>query len=144
MYLTLLLSTITATTAMTLLSYAFSATFRELYKEPLLLKYLLQRLGSKLTANTEEVLGWLIHYVVGFLFVLCFQLLLEFEVVTLSFLSGVLFGAVAGLFGIGWWHIMFKLSHFPKIDFKGYYRQLFFVHVVFGVVVVYTYKLFPQ
>lgn len=143
MYLTLLLSTITATTAMTLLSYAFSATFRELYKEPLLLKYLLQRFGSKLTANTEEVLGWVIHYIVGFLFVLCFHLLLEFDLITLSFLSGVLFGAAAGILGIVWWHLMFKLSDFPKIDFKGYYWQLFFVHVVFGVVVVSTYKLFP-
>lgn len=75
---------------------------------------------------------------------LCFQLLLEAGRVTLSLLSGILFGAGAGLVGIAWWHIRFKVSDFPKIDFKGYYRQLFFVHVVFGVVVVYSYTLFPQ
>ena len=141
MILQILLATIAATTSMTILSYVFSATFRELYKEPLLLKYLLQRLGSPLSANAEEVLGWVIHYLVGLLFVIAYQLLLHFEVLDDSWGSGILFGAVAGVIGIGWWHLMFKLSNFPPIDFKGYYKQLFLVYIIFGLTVVAVYKL---
>lgn len=141
MALTILLATIAATTLMTILSYLFSATFRELYKEPLLLKYLMQRFGSPLSANTEEVLGWVMHYVVGLLFVLSYQLLLHYNILDISWTSGLLFGAVAGLVGIGWWHTMFKLSDFPPIDFKGYYWQLFVVHVIFGLTTVAIYKV---
>lgn len=137
----LLLATIVATTLMTILSYLFSATFRELYKEPLLLKYLMQRFGSPLSANTEEVLGWVVHYLVGLLFVVCYQVLLYYKILDLSWISGLLFGAGAGLVGIGWWHMMFKLSDFPPIDFKGYYWQLFVVHIVFGLATVAVYKL---
>jgi len=141
MALTILLATIAATTLMTILSYLFSATFRELYKEPLLLKYLMQRLGSPLSANTEEILGWVMHYVIGLLFVLSYQLLLHYNILDISWTSGILFGAVAGLVGIAWWHTMFKLSNFPPIDFKGYYWQLFLVHIIFGLTTVAIYKV---
>jgi len=141
MALTILLATIAATTLMTILSYLFSATFRELYKEPLLLKYLMQRFGSPLSANTEEILGWVMHYIVGLLFVLSYQLLLHYNIFDISWTSGILFGAVAGLVGIGWWHAMFKLSNFPPIDFKGYYWQLFLVHIIFGLTTVAIYKV---
>jgi len=141
MILPILLATITATLHMTIMSYVFSATYRELYKEPLLLKYLIQRFGSPLSANAEEVWGWIIHFAVGLLFVLCYQVLLHFEVLDISWTSGLIFGAVAGIVGIGWWHLMFKLSNFPPIDFKGYYKQLFVVHIIFGLTMVAVYKI---
>jgi hypothetical protein len=37
---------------------------------------------------------------------------------------------------------MFKLSnHKPAIDFKGYYIQLFFAHVIFGLTAAAVYAL---
>lgn len=141
MAFTILLATLAATTLMTVLSYVFSATFRELYKEPLLLKYLMQRFGSPLSANTEEILGWVVHYLVGFFFVIAFHILLYYKILTVSWVSGCAFGAAAGLLGIVWWHTMFKLSDFPPIDFKGYYWQLLVVHIVFGLTVVAVYVM---
>ena len=138
--MSILFATIAATTLMTILSYLFSATFRELYKEPLLLKYLMQRFGSPLSANTEEVIGWVAHYAIGLLFVLCFQVLLLYNILDVSWTSGVLFGTAAGLVGIVWWHMMFKLSNFPPIDFRGYYWQLLVVHIIFGLTTVAVYK----
>ncbi|RZK11450.1 MAG: hypothetical protein EOO46_06710 [Flavobacterium sp.] len=141
MILTILLATISSTTLMTILSYLFSATFRELYKEPLLLKYLMQRFGSPLSANSEEMVGWVAHYAIGLLFVLCFQILLHFDILSISWTSGLLFGTAAGLIGIGWWHTMFQLSNFPPIDFKGYYWQLLVVHIIFGLTTAAVYKV---
>lgn len=140
MILHLLLASLTATTHMTLLSYFFSETFREHYKQPLLLKHLIKRLGSPLSRSTEAILGWVAHYTIGFLFVLAFELLLHLNLLEVTWRSALVFGTAAALIGIEWWQFMFKLSKFPPIDFKGFYKQLFFVHIIFGLSVVGVYK----
>ncbi|PWB24163.1 hypothetical protein [Flavobacterium sp. HTF] len=140
--LQVLIVSIAATSAMTLFSYAISAAFRELYKEPVLLTFLLTQMKLELSAQTKKTIAWLIHYIIGLLFVVGYHLLWIYNILELSVLNAFLLGAVCGIIGILGWVIMFKIARYkPAIDFKGYYIQLFFAHVVFGLVAAATYYL---
>jgi hypothetical protein len=140
--LQILLVSIAATSAMTLFSYAVSASFRELYKEPVLLTFLLAQLKLELSAGTKKTLAWLIHYIIGLLFVIGYHLLWVNNILTLTVLTSILLGAISGIIGILGWVIMFKIARYkPAIDFKGYYIQLFFAHVIFGLVAAAAYYL---
>ncbi|MBS7231648.1 hypothetical protein KHA90_11490 [Flavobacterium psychroterrae] len=141
-FIQLLIVSIAATSAMTLFSYAASASFRELYKEPVLLTFMLTKLNIEVQPKTKVVLAWLLHYFIGLLFVLGYYYLWINNILPVSFLSGFLLGFVCGIIGIIGWMIMFKLSnHQPEIDFKGYYFQLLLAHIVFGLVATLVYHL---
>ncbi|HLN74195.1 MAG: hypothetical protein ACM3O8_03975 [Methylococcaceae bacterium] len=128
------LAAFVATTLMTAFSYLISETFRGLYKEPVLLHYLMIRFNFNLSPKEKTVAGWTIHYTIGLLFVLAWYILWKRGLFELNWLSGLIYGCVIGIIGIGGWAVMFILSdHKPKIDFKGYYLQLFFAHIVFGL-----------
>ncbi|WP_281310189.1 hypothetical protein [Flavobacterium flavigenum] len=72
--LQILIATIAATSAMTLFSYAVSASFRELYKEPVLLTFLLKQLKINVSNKGKATLAWLLHYFIGFIFVYTYHL----------------------------------------------------------------------
>jgi hypothetical protein len=140
--LQILLATIAATSAMTLFSYAISASFRELYKEPVLLTFLLAQLKIDVSLKSKATLAWLLHYFIGFIFVFIYHLLWVNNILQLSFLNALLLGAASGIIGIIGWMILFRLADYkPKIDFKGYYIQLFFAHIIFGLVAALFYYL---
>jgi hypothetical protein len=47
---------------------------------------------------------------------------------------GVVLGSASGFFGAEVWRQILKLHpNPPRVDFKNYYKQLIFAHVVFGV-----------
>jgi len=141
--LQILVATIAATSAMTLFSYAISASFRELYKEPVLLTFLLVQLKIDVSIKTKAILAWLLHYFIGFIFVFIYHLVWIHNILQLSFLNALLLGAASGIIGITGWILLFKLSNYkPDIDYKGYYIQLFFAHVIFGLVAALFYYLF--
>lgn len=141
-FIQLIIVTIAATSAMTLFSYIVSESFRELYKEPVLLTFMLSKLHLDLSPNTKETLAWILHYFIGFLFVLSYYFLWINEILPLSFLIAFLLGFASGIIGILGWMIMFKMSdHKPKIDFKGYYFQLLLAHIIFGLVAAGIYAL---
>ena len=136
----LLISTFIATSLMTLFSYIVSAGFRELYKEPLLLKYILIKFKINVSDQVKEVFAWGIHYTIGLLFVLSYYFLYHYKLIHFIFLTGFYLGAISGIIGIIGWIIMFKLSGFNhKINDKGYYIQLFVAHVIFGLTAVLTF-----
>lgn len=136
----LLLVTFFATSAMTIFSYIISIRFRKLYEEPLLLQYVLERIKVKMSIQVREILGWLIHYIVGFIFVSCYYFLWEYQFVPLTIISGIYLGAISGIIGIISWVVMFKLAHFfGKVSDKGYYFQLFIAHIIFGLTAVIDY-----
>jgi len=138
----LVIVSVTATTAMTLFSYAVSKTFRELFKEPVLLSYILMKLKKHPTARSEKTLGWLLHYFIGFFFVLGYYILWSQSILPVTFLSALLLGIVSGIIGILSWVIMFKISdHKPEINFKGYYLQLFFAHIIFALTATAVYYI---
>ena len=140
--LTILLATFAATSLMTAFSYLISAAFRKLYKEPLLLQYLLTRFHFGLTGIWKMIVGWAIHYMIGLTFVMTYYILWRYNLIDITWLSGLAFGSVIGIIGIGGWATMFILSDYkPRIDFKGYYLQLFFAHLIFGMTTYAVYKL---
>jgi len=140
--LQILVATIAATSAMTLFSYVVSASFRELYKEPVLLTFLLAQFKIEVSLKSKATLAWLLHYFIGFIFVLIYHLLWGNNILKLSLLNAVLLGSISGIIGIIGWMIMFRLADYkPNIDFKGYYIQLFFAHIIFGLVAALFYYL---
>lgn len=141
--LTIIMTTLTATTAMTLFSYTISIGFRELYKEPVLLGYSLKSLNISLSQSTKTLLGWIFHYIIGLLFVIGYHLVWYYGILEQTWLSGLILGAISGIIGIVSWVIIFNMSKYvPNIDFKGYYLQLFFAHVIFGLVAFGVYTMF--
>jgi hypothetical protein len=138
-YIQILIATFTATSAMTMFSYIVSASFKELYKEPLLLKYLLIRFKIAVSDRLKEILAWLIHYSIGFIFVLGYYILWAEGIITFKVIIGIYLGAVCGVIGIIGWIIMLKLARFErKAQDKGYYIQLFLAHIIFGVTAIIT------
>ena len=131
----ILITTIAATSLMTLFSYVVSASARELYKEPVLLTYLLSSLKIEVSPQIKTFLAWLLHYIIGLLFVLIYHYLWVYDLVEMSWPAAFLLGAASGIIGIFGWILLFKIvPQKPNINFKGYYVQLFFAHIIFGVV----------
>lgn len=131
-----------ATSAMTLFSYTMSASFRELFKEPVLLSFILIKTNLELSVQTKKYLAWLLHYFIGFIFVLAYHIIWLYNILYLSIISTLLLGIVSGVIGIIGWILIFKISDYqPKIDFKGYYIQLFFAHIIFAIVATVVYYL---
>ena len=138
----IILATLVGTTLMTAFSYLISNAFNKLYKEPVLLNYLLQFLEINMSDNVKKLAGWAIHYIIGLLFVVIYDILWQY-VIDFSWLSGIIFGMISGIIGIISWIFMFKIPNDQlNIDYKGYYTQLFFAHIIFALGVVIVYKLY--
>lgn len=132
--LLLFLAAFLSTTTMTLFSYAISASFRDLYKEPVLLQFVLSQLDIEMCSKTERIMGWLIHYFIGLVFVVGYLIPIELGWYQISWVSGLVFGILIGLTGIIGWKIMFWLSgHEPMSQPLIYYTQLLFAHIIFGI-----------
>lgn len=141
-FIQLLIVSIIATAAMTSFSCFMSKQFQELYKEPVLLSFVLSKLKMELSVKSEKILGWLLHFLIGFLFVLAYYVLWVKDILPISTLSALLLGAISGIIGITCWMFIFKMSnHQPHIDFKGYYLQLFFAHIIFAIIATAFYSL---
>lgn len=139
----ILIATIVATSAMTLFSYILSATARELYKEPVLLTYILSSLKIEVSPPVKTFLAWSLHYLIGLIFVLIYHYLWLYNIVEMSWPAAFVLGAASGIVGILGWILLFKIvPQEPNLDFKGYYVQLFFAHIIFGVVAYFVYQLF--
>ncbi|SFC95701.1 hypothetical protein [Flavobacterium phragmitis] len=132
----LLLISIGATSAMTWFSYAMSGSFRELYKEPVLLSFALERTHISHSERYQETWGWLMHYVIGFLFVMGYHIIWAENILPLTLLSTLILGVTSGAIGIFSWIFIFKITRYrAPIDFNGCYIQLFFAHIFFALIV---------
>lgn len=141
--LQIIMATIAATSLMTLFSYIVSESARELYKEPVLLTYILSALKMEVAPRTKTFLAWLLHYIIGLAFVVAYHFLWVYDVVEMSWPAAFVLGALSGIIGILGWVLMFELvPQKPNIDFKGYYVQLFFAHIIFGITAFFVYQLF--
>lgn len=138
----ILLATLVATSLMTAFSYLVSEAFRELYKEPVLLQFLMTRFNFNLSSTEKAIAGWVIHYSIGLFFVIAWYLLWTHGLFELTWLSTLIYGCVIGIIGIGGWVGMFILADYkPKIDFEGYYLQLFFAHLIFAMAAWLVFKV---
>lgn len=123
-----------ATSAMTLFSYAISANYGEIYKEPVLLTHLLTRLKFKLSIISKKNLGWLLHFGMGFFFVLSYHFLWLYNILDVSVNSAFILGIISGAISIVCWAIMLKIAKYTfSIDFKGYYLQMFIGYIIFAL-----------
>lgn len=141
--LQIIISSVAATSVMTLFSYAVSLSAREMYKEPVLLTYILTVLHLQVSPNLKSILGWLLHYLIGLGFVVGYHFLWFSEFLEISWDVSILLGVISGIIGVISWVILFEIiPQKPDIDFKGYYIQLFAAHIIFSVIAFMVYKLF--
>ncbi|NBL64170.1 hypothetical protein GV828_03025 [Flavobacterium sp. NST-5] len=139
----ILLATIFGTTAMTAFSYYVSEKFREIFKEPVLLNFLLKTMKKEWLPERTVITGWILHYLFGLCFVLIFHAIWSWTDIDPTWFTGVIFGMISGVVGIISWHFMFTLSSStPKIKFEQYYIQLFIAHIIFALTVIAVYKFF--
>lgn len=133
-----------ATLAMTAFSYFFSYLLKGNFKEPQLLNYLIDKMPkSTINVCREHILGWFIHFSVGFLFVIAFKIVGYLYALELSFRTGIIFGTLAGLIGVGAWSSAFALHpNPPSINKTLFYIQLIFAHIMFAIVMVLLLKAF--
>ncbi|MBZ4034245.1 hypothetical protein K6T82_05670 [Flavobacterium sp. 17A] len=134
---------VAATSLMTLFSYAVSAAAREVYKEPLLLTYVMSFLRIEVSLNVKSILAWVVHYLIGILFVIGYHVIWNNDIMEISWLTALILGICIGSIGIAGWMILFSLvPKKPAIDYKGYYIQLFIAHLIFSATAFKVYLLF--
>lgn len=140
---TILITALFAMVTMTAFSYLISKSFKELYKEPVLLTYFLDALHLEVSENLKIILAWILHYLIGLGFVVGYHLIWTNELLPLTWTIGLLLGTLSGIIGIIGWIFIFKYTkHEPKIDYKGYYIQLLFAHIIFGLTAYISYIYF--
>ncbi len=136
-------SAIVGTTVMTLFSYLVSKSFNKLYKEPILLKYVLERTHVSISSNLTLFLGWFLHYVIGILFVVIYHFIWMNRWMEISIFHSFILGFASGLVGIVAWRFMFAVSDSEsKVDMKGYFFQLVIAHILFAFTVMIIYQYY--
>ncbi|QCR24562.1 DUF2938 domain-containing protein [Pontibacter sp. SGAir0037] len=141
-----ILSGLAATAAMTAFLYLLSyATHRVMKVIKILGTMLLsrtQRNGELSDAIGTRVVGTLAHYLVGILFAIAYLALWESGVGLVTASWGLLFGLGNGILAMFVWYFFFMIHPMPPlIPLRLYLITLIFAHVVFGLVVTYTYYL---
>ncbi len=138
---------IAGTTLMTMYSYFVSRKEKEQYREPELLNALIDR-SKYLPAIEHKKIhpaGWGAHYAIGALFVLSYKILWEKSLDKPTLLKTLIIGAISGTIGIISWKIFFSEHDNPPSNYRhGYYRQLFYAHIVFSSVAILTYRQLPS
>jgi hypothetical protein len=133
---------VVATSLMTMVSYVLGSIRKKKFSEPELLNDLIRGFSWKCLHRFTRVAGWCIHYLVGFIFIVIYQVYWNVSESDPTIVNGVVLGAISGIVGICGWKLSFFLHpNPPQIDFKEYYLQLFLVHVVFGLSASITFKL---
>ena len=133
--LAILISGFLATTVMTIFSYILSRQKSEQFREPELLNSLILR-SDRLNIHPPKngFPGWVVHYSIGWTFVVIFYLVWEYSPISPGIISGLVMGLVAGLVGITGWKIMFDLSgNPPDIHMRQFHIHILVAHVLFGI-----------
>jgi hypothetical protein len=122
---------LTATSLMTLFSYAVSEYKAKNFKEPQLLAGLLK---DALPAKELALLaGWATHYSMGITWASVFQFLFERTTTKPNFKNGLLLGGLSGLTAIVIWRLAFKIHPDPpRTHYKRFYAHLFLAHLVYS------------
>ena len=142
-FLKIMIAAFSATNIMTSFSYLISISFKKLFKEPVMLNFILEGAGITLKGRWKKISGWLAHYLIGLAFVLVYEAIWHYTIVPFGFISGIVFGIISGFVGISCWRLIYRLPDSnPHIPSKEYAVQLFFGHVIFAVAVVVAFKIF--
>lgn len=130
------------TSFMTLFSHLVSESEQEQFREPELLATLIENLHANIKKEYAQSAGWVLHYLVGYMFAMIYQHVWKHTRTKPGFASGLVLGGISGVLAIAVWNTVFRLHPDPpRIDFKKYYIQLFIAHLVFGVTTAMGYPL---
>jgi len=140
--LKLAIAAFSATNTMTTFSYLLSATYKKLFREPVMMDFILKGLGIELKGKWHKIGGWIAHYIIGFTLVLVYESLWRYTAIRFGFLSGIIFGVVSGIVGIMCWRAIYLTSIHEDVSRRSYYIQLFFGHIIFACAVVIAFKIF--
>lgn len=141
--LQIIIATLVATSAMTAFSYLASESFKELWKEPVLLNIVTAKADFSLSPKAKSLFGWFAHYLFGLSFIMAYHILWKTKVADPTWFCGLIFGILSGILGIIGWFFLFKIAgDRPKIKVHRYYLQLFIAHIIFALVAVVVYKIF--
>jgi len=142
-FIKIFIAAFSATNVMTTFSYLLSYRYKTLFKEPVLLNYVLAELGMHPKGKLGNLSGWLAHYTIGLLFVVSYEMAWRLAGIPFNWWTGIGFGIISGFIGILGWKLIFFLPHKkPKVVLNDYYIQLFFAHIVFAIAVVVAFKIF--
>jgi hypothetical protein len=141
-----ILTAATGIICMTAFSYVYSWLRKKTFREPELLNELLSRLGLLSQNNVKKhPAGWIIHYLVGVLFVVAYGYIFRATHLDPTLLTYAGFGFVSGIIGIIGWKITFGIHpRPPEIHFSEYYLHLLIAHVIFGMGVWLGYRLIGE
>lgn len=140
----LFISAIVGTSVMTLFLYMTSWITKNNFR-------VIHILGNMLTFKTKEDgslsnsfwvfgVGSVIHYMVGFLYVVAYHFLLMNGHIRLTLFQGIIVGIVTGIVAVGGWKCFYKLHPKPPIiKLKLYLWVILLAHILFSIVVLYTY-----
>jgi hypothetical protein len=132
--LKILLISICATSIMTLFSYMYEDVNRGRFKEPQLLNSLTKFSTLPFSPHRSNMWGWVLHYLIGLVFVVGFEILIDSQIIVFSLENALFYGFVIGLIGIGGWETMFRVNKRPKnFNALHYYRHLLVAHLLFGI-----------
>lgn len=127
---------------MTLFSYLVSELENSNFKEPHMLEILIQRLFPKQKKVLGKVEGWVLHYLVGLLFVAVYSEAWERNKLKPGAGSGFLFGALSSVPAVAIWDYTLKVHPLPPhINKNEFFKQLVIAHLVFGAFSGIGYKL---
>ncbi len=133
-----------ATAIMTAFSYMASFLGNKNFREPELINLILDNLKFfPFNIKKKSVLGWVLHFLIGFIFTL-----LGFSILALTELVpdatfGISFGAIAGVFAMIVWSIGFKITKRILSYSRSIFNfQIFIAHVLFGLSMASFFSIF--
>jgi hypothetical protein len=137
------LATLAATTLMTIFSYVVSKLRNRQFTEPILLNRFLCGFGIlKEYQLKKNIAGWIIHYIVGLLFLLSYYWIWAKTPLDPTIRTALILGPLSGIVGIVGWSILFRIQSVPaNIRVSEYYAQLFVAHVIFAITATTTFTL---
>jgi hypothetical protein len=137
------LGTVAATTLMTLFSFVIGRLRNRQFTEPVLLNRVLCGFGILKEYQLEKnITGWVIHYVIGLIFLLSYYLIWSRTRFDPTFSTALILGCCSGAAGIIGWSILFKIQSVPaNIRVSEYFAQLFVAHVIFALTATATFRL---
>lgn len=135
---------IAGTAAMTLYSYIISKREKQQFTEPVLINKLIN--GSEnlpeIHNTKQHPAGWVIHFATGIAFVIAYWFLWRRALKSPGIVRGLVIGSTSGILAIGAWKVMFAVNDNPPQNNRyGFYRQLFYAHLLFSIFALFGYKL---
>jgi hypothetical protein len=139
----ILVSGFVGTLFMTFFSYLVSNIYGSNFREPQLLNRLLA--GSaiiSLNIKKTSSIGWFLHYCAGWFLATVYYILVRFTEINYGWLSGLIFGLIAGITAVGIWKLMLTLnSNPPEISQTRFFIHLVMAHLIFSMGMVLIYQL---